>query len=101
MIPEKKDDYELQERAAIRQYEGNCPQDEAEQLAFVDIKERDIQQKKLLQGPGDCNAEQLKARRDEIARTIQGRSPEECAELIEEWKQLCMNLLELRKGEKR
>lgn len=92
-------DYEYQERAAIREYDGGYPQGQAEFFAQQDIASRSAGQEAKVQKP---LLEQLLERRDRVNKAMKAESdPEQVTELMTKWKELCSQILELKKGPKR
>lgn len=108
------DSYEFQERAAIRQFDGNYDGLAANQLALMDLNERE-QQKAEKEGPKiDVPAlpkelcqdkqetetiEQIRQQRDEVKRSwLSEIDMAKQAELAAKWQELSMEIIELRKG---
>ena len=105
------DDPEYQERAAIRQFDGGCDQFEANQLALIDIKERQLRQDQKQQQPAKRQQPvKLPADRqsaiEELRRTAEITSKEMTAErdsekkdkLFAEWMAIQQKIIDLKKG---
>jgi len=116
MKNEQLDDYEYQERAAIRQFEANAELFEANQLALIDIRDRvplDKARRQIAEAaeaikrakrqqqsnPSQETIEELRRQR-ELARKAWMREddPKQQAQLKAKWLDLCTQIIELRKG---
>ncbi len=115
------DDYELEERAAIRELEGGFPRDVAKSLARDDIEARTaqqnclnrhrqyekqqqneprkIQQPEWKQPPEKPELQALRDRRDEVSKKMTAENdPKRKNELFAEWKAIIQKIGVVKKG---
>ncbi len=102
------DDYEYEERAAIRQLEAGFDEFEANQLALLDIKERrerreqkqkPVKQKRPVELPVDKKKaiDALREQARELRKKMKTAGDEQKELLFGEWMELQNKIIELRK----
>jgi len=88
-MPTSPDKYELDERAAIRQYDAGTEKDKAEGLAKDDIKRRGKDNKSRIK--------ELRRRVSELTGLIaKERNMQRSEELMNEWTRLRMLIIDLK-----
>lgn len=95
-----EDEYEFEERVAIRQFDGGQDQAAAEGLAGRDLAGRDeeLARVQTLSAEGDIEA--LETERTQVRRAwLATNDPEENLRLKERWQELCMMIVHAKKKE--
>jgi hypothetical protein len=93
-------EYELEERAAIRQFDGGQGQAAAESLAGGDMAGRDeeIARVQTIRAEGDIDS--LEKERDKVRRAwLATNEPEENLRLKKRWQELCMQIVHAKEKE--
>lgn len=100
MSTSQNNDYELSERAAIRECDAGIPPAEAELLAGQEVKDRQPLPEKT--EPPQSRLEQLIAERERVGKAMAaaGCGSDELKELSVKWQNLCSQILEERKRKK-
>ena len=87
-------EYELEERAAIRQFEGGQDRPAAERLAGVDVAGRVEEAAKLQTLRAGIVIEALEKERDSVRRAwMIADNPEDNLRLKERWQEVCMQIV--------
>ena len=122
MVPEQTKDYEFEERAAIREYDGNLPRGTAEFFARQEIEVRkaqdNIRERKGNAGPKESKIAKaiddwpsktakkqimaLQEERNQIGKKMRAeKDPARHRELFNQWMELCGQIIEARKESKK
>jgi len=122
MAAEQMKDYEFEERAAIREYDGDLPEGTANFFARQELDARKAQdgirkrkrdaagakENKITEaadGPAKTAKEQiatLQEKRDRVGKEMRALKKSPCKdELFGEWMELCGQIIELRKEPKK
>jgi len=102
MSGNRKDNYELDERAAIREFDGGLPRDMAESLAIQDMAEQpaEVEIEPQKAEPPKSRLEQLIAEREKVSKAMAAEKvgSDELKELSAKWQDLCSQIFEEKKG---
>jgi len=91
---------EIDERAAIREYDGGLPREQAERAALADLADRQASHKPGAAGeePQRDSLAALRAKMDAVGRQMQGAEGQEKDELLARWFELAYRIIDVRKG---
>ena len=90
-------EYEFEERAAIRQFDGGQDQAAAEGLAGSDLAARDDEFARLQTLRAGSDVEAMKKARESVRRAWQAATdPDEGRRLNLRWQELCMKIVQLK-----
>jgi hypothetical protein len=90
--------YEVDERAAIREFDASCPREKAEQLAAADVLERKGQQEIYERLQAQSSIESLQEKWHSTGERMRAETdPARKEKLFDEWMDLAAQINELRR----